>query len=68
MHATETIEHKKINNPGNDKIDRLINKIISTDNYSSEDIKDHKTKSDQKKWIMPEEPQGFIKCKKHDPL
>jgi hypothetical protein len=68
MYTTKLIEHKKTNKHSTDEIDHLINKIFSGNNYSSKNIDDHKIKVDHKKWMMPEEPQGFIKCKNHDPL
>jgi hypothetical protein len=60
MDAIKLMDHKKINKPGADKIDHLINKIFSADNHSFKNIEDHKIKTGQKKWIIPEEPQGFI--------
>lgn len=68
MDTLKLIEYKKTNKPPADVIDQLINKIIFTDNHSSQNITEDKIKTEKRKWIMPEEPQGFIKCKKYDPL
>jgi hypothetical protein len=68
MSTQKLIDDKKTNKPHVDKIDELINKIFSTVNDSSQNIVDSKIKTDNRNWVMPEEPRGFIKCKKHDPL
>jgi hypothetical protein len=66
--TTKLIEYKRANKSSADTIDDLINKILSTGDYSCKEIADDKKNKDYKKWIMPEEPKGFMKCKKHDPL
>ena len=68
MDTLKLIEYKKTNKSSADTIDQLINKIIFTDDHSSQNIMDDKIKPVYKKCIMPEEPYGYIKCKKHDPL
>ncbi|HEY4876337.1 MAG TPA: hypothetical protein VIH86_12235 [Puia sp.] len=68
MSVQKLINYKKTNKAPVYKIDELINKIFSAVNDSSQNIVDSKIKTENKKWVMPEEPRGFIKCKKHDPL
>ena len=65
MSTIKLLEYKK---EKKSTIDELINQIISGDDHSIKTVAKAPTKTGQKKWIMPEEPIGFIKCKKYDPL
>jgi hypothetical protein len=49
------------------KIDRLLQEIIYG-NDKHERKKETPAKNEFKKWVMPEEPKGFLKYKEHDPL
>ncbi|MBS1915340.1 MAG: hypothetical protein JST87_03625 [Bacteroidetes bacterium] len=49
------------------KIDQLLNEIIYGDEKKQKGA-GAPAKNDFKKWIMPEEPKGFLKYKEHDPL
>ncbi len=68
INTSKLIEYKNANRLSTGNIDDLINKIFSAGDYSRKETADDKIKKDYKKWMMPEEPKGFIKCKKHDPL
>ena len=49
------------------KIDQLLHEIIyGEDKRNSK--RELPAKNEFKKWIMPEEPKGFLKYKEHDPL
>ncbi|HTQ65854.1 MAG TPA: hypothetical protein VMI12_13730 [Puia sp.] len=67
MQILKQIEYKKIKEIEGKKIDLLINDIIYKKKW--EEKKNKATqKDDFKNWIMPEEPKGYIRAKKHDPL
>ncbi|HLY71734.1 MAG TPA: hypothetical protein VKR53_18500 [Puia sp.] len=68
MNATKPLEFTKENKSAIDNIDKLINKVFADNNYSFKKNKARQINPDYKKWIMPEEPQRFLKCKKYDPL
>ena len=65
MNIQKQIAYKKMPGISYKKIDLLINEII----YGKQVNKDPESNpKDFNKWIMPEEPKGYIHCKKNDPL
>ncbi len=53
------IEHKRI--------DLIINEIINGGKLEKKE-NNEVFKTDFKKWVMPEEPKGYMRTKKNDPL
>ncbi|HLX90929.1 MAG TPA: hypothetical protein VKR32_04570 [Puia sp.] len=68
MSAPKLLDNRKALHPAGDNIDQLISRILfMRDDFEAKVVPIRKD-ADRKKWLMPEEPQGYIKCKKYDPL